>query len=256
VSDRRITLDDSAGIVPAADNAMIKELPVHRRWRALFAGNSAYAVPIVNRVREQLNLSAESPTTEDVMRAFRVAFQTERREHVSDEILSPYNLTFTELKQVGAHLGEYFGTLMQDIKNFKLGIRFLVCGFEAEFFSRMFVVSDPGRIQSLDQMDYWAIGEGDYLALSTLTARPIASLRIPEVVYRCCEAKFVADSTLGSVGPDTTVHVMNSKGEDTLIQTRDVKIMRERWKASRKESSPIEIITLLKQRLGNRFDGS
>jgi ATP-dependent protease HslVU (ClpYQ) peptidase subunit len=253
VSDRRVTLGEE-NLIPAADNAMLKELFIVRRWRALFAGDTAYAVPIVDRVREKLKPIVEAPTGAQVKTAFREAFQEEYRMHAADEILSRYNLTFEEFKKAGRALGAGLNEVMEELKAFRLGITFLVCGFSETQYAQMFCITDPGRIRELHQMDYWAIGSGVYHALSALTGRPIASLPISEVVYRCCEAKFVAESASG-IGPDTTVHVMNANGEDVSIRTEDLELMRKVWKVSLINPAPKEIRQLIGSRLGPKFGG-
>jgi hypothetical protein len=170
VSDRRVTLDED-NLIPAADNVMLKELFVFRRWRTLFAGDIAYAVPIVDRVRQKLKPPAEAPMGHQVRTAFVEAFQEEYRAHAADEILSRYNLTFADLKQSGRALGSGLNEIMTQLKAFRLGVSFLVCGFASTQNSQMFCITDPGRLRELHQMDYWAIGSGVYHAMSTLTGR-------------------------------------------------------------------------------------
>ena len=136
----------------------------------------------------------------------------------------------------------------KSLREFDLGIDFLVCGFGDQIQAQMFLVGNPGRIRPLGQLDYWAIGKGDYMALASLALRPIGTMSVEDVVYRACEAKFIAESS-NTVGPDTTVSIMDSAGQQIPLLQRDVETMRERYQASRSERAPKEIIDLLQPRL-------
>ena len=180
VSDRRVSFQD---VVPAADNMMLKELTMGHRWCALFAGDTGPAIPVAQRARFLLASFVPpraNPGDEDyeslaqAKRAVREAYQQEWTELATDEILRPCGLTIDELKRLGhAHLGPEYATLNKALRSFDLGIEFLVCGFDHLGFGHLFVVKNPGKVQSLGQMDYWAVGSGTYMALASLTGRPL-----------------------------------------------------------------------------------
>jgi len=239
-SDRRISFGD---VVPAAENAALKELNIGVRWRALFtASDTSHAIPVAIQVQDALRPSTGTPRREhpeDVERAFREAYQQVRRQQATDSILSPYDLSLEEFRKLGGQWGDEFQLLSKKLREFDLGVEFLVCGFAENGFSQMFLVKNPGRIKPLFEMDYWAIGSGDYMALATLVQRPLSMLPIGECVYRVCEAKFAAETAAG-VGKETTLTVMNHDGHSVNI-THMVSEFRKRWEVSRNERVPEEV---------------
>jgi hypothetical protein len=165
----------------------------------------------------------------------REAYRLERLEYASDQILSPSNLTPDELKMLGhAGLGPEFTVLNRALRAFDLGVEFLVCGFDWRGFAKIFMVKNPGRIQNIGLLDYWAIGSGSRIAIAGLTARPIGALPLAEVVYRACEAKFATESADLGIGTDTTVSVMNRHGIEGHLSEEQIGMIREEWMESRR----------------------
>jgi 20S proteasome alpha/beta subunit len=256
-SDRRISF---GGAIPAADNQMIKQFNVGRRWQALFAGDDiGPAIPLIQRARDLLQERNRPPLTpkdedfeseRDVKFSMREAYRIERLEYASDKILSPSNLTPEELKFLGyAGLGSEFTILNRALRSFDLGIEFLVCGFDWRGFGKIFMVKNPGRIQNIGLLDYWAIGSGANIALAHLVTRPIGILPIAEVVYRVCEAKFSTESADLGIGADTTVSVMNRHGLEGHLSEVEIRTIRQEWEESKQKRSSSDTRWAIENRL-------
>jgi hypothetical protein len=247
-SDLRASFGDD---LPAADMALLKQLYVTRHWRTVFAADDAGAArPVLHRVHEILAqpTSHNPESSAQVRQAFREAYQQERRQQVTDSILSPYDLTLEQFKALGYKtLGPEFTTVGKALRAFDLKVEFLVCGFPEEGMSELFTISNPGVIHN-PALDYWAVGSGFYMALQALVKRSLLTLPIQDVVYRVCEAKFSAESARG-VGPDTVLTVLHRTGILAQMGPDEIKAMRERWEASRKEEIPEDLGRVIKSAL-------
>jgi hypothetical protein len=120
------------------------------------------------------------------------------------------------------------------IKNVRLGCSFLVFGFDKCQKAHIFEVSEgaSGDVSDkvMDEVGFWAIGSGQYSALSILFFHEYnASREIPIAVYRVCEAKFMAESAQG-VGKYTVITLFRPDLQACFLGQAQINPIREKWR--------------------------
>lgn len=181
----------------------------------------------------------------EVIHAFELAFQAELTRKIENEILSPFGIDrATFLRRGRAWFGDdHFGRLLYQINAEKLETEFLVAGFEPHGQAHVFSVHDPGVSVIHDAVGFYAIGAGQTMALGSLFAAYDADLKVNEMVYRICEAKFAGESALG-VGKKTFLEMMTPDGRCKALRPEQVERLRPVWEQEKRPppSKAIEII--------------
>jgi hypothetical protein len=203
-SDRRMSFD---GEFSAED--VIKYEGVHPDWSVMIAGSDVSQCPLViDRARKLLR--GKRNDLRIIQDGFKKAYQEQLRVAITDEFLTPLNMSLEEFKKKGRtqldptlHQSLSFG-----IKNARLGCRFLVQGFEREKYAHIFEVVEPGKVNSRDKPGFWAIGNGASSALNTLSSLGQASEKssLPETIYNVLAAKYTSESA-SDVGPKTFLFI-------------------------------------------------
>jgi hypothetical protein len=128
------------------------------------------------------------------------------RERITDEYLSPLNMTLEDFKKKGRR--QLDPTLHQSlsfgIKDAKLGCKFLVYGFDGDELPHIFEVGEKGKVDSRDKPGFWAIGNGAFTAISMLAylKQAAEATTMRTTVYNVLAAKFLSESA-SDVGEDT-----------------------------------------------------
>ncbi len=244
----------------SADSMSLKRLQVSRRWQAMFsAGDIAPIMPLIRRVRRYLEYGSEenkAETLNAISTAFVHAYQQEREAIINNTILGKVKLNLdTFLQQGYAMLGpEIHGATYREIGSVKVDVEFLVYGFDEKNTAHLFIVRDPGEVRSLDIEGFGTIGSGWLLAYASLLSRPLPLHRKGEMIYRLCEAKFLAEKAQG-VGRETTVScVDNPKAPDAPAVERYLDILtiervREEWNKDHARTLPLNALVGIEQAL-------
>jgi len=225
-SDRMIALSTFT----SADSMTVKGVRVHERWAAMFAADDIRSVdPILRDVTDQLR--PLPGRTDEVLAAFREAYQAQVRRRVEDRVLSKYGVDLVTFRQKGLkEFGrEVFFDLYRRIDAETLDVTFLVHGFEPGGGGRIFSVEFPGVTEEYGRNGFWAIGSGQDAALSSLFFhRYNQEKTLEEAIYHCCEAKFMAEKSAG-VGKETILGVLQADQKGTLLRDADLAPIRKRW---------------------------
>jgi ATP-dependent protease HslVU (ClpYQ) peptidase subunit len=208
-------------IVTASDTGMafgeefsvgdvIKLEGFHGEWAALIAGSDVSQAPFVIE-RARRNLQGKIGELRTVKDEFKRAYQDQLREVLTDEFLSPFDMTLEDFKRKGrrqldptVHQSLSFG-----IKNAKLGCKFLVYGFDAGDESpHLFEIGGNGKIESRDKPGFWAIGSGAVSAISMMAhlGQSSEATRMRETLYNVLAAKYISESA-SNVGEGTFLFI-------------------------------------------------
>jgi hypothetical protein len=221
------------------------------RWHVMFAGDDVVAIPaIVERVQADLAAKDEH-TASEVAASFVASFQAERTARAVETILGIYQIDMGEFLSNGTTVfGEAgFGILRERIEQVRLGISFLVAGFDGKANPHLFVIEEPnpangryGFVSYLDWPGYWAIGSGDHNALGRLAVRKQNTMReIPETVYNVIEAKVGAESAFG-VGQHMFLAVHRFDDPILYINYEEQAIARNHALAALAPAVPVNVI--------------
>ena len=239
VSDRRLTYSSIAADVDTVEKAVT----IHRSWVAMFSGNDIGNVtPILDRVRiklAEIEASGKKIGRVDVAREFRGAYRAHHRTIIEERVLAPYDLSVRRFQERGfTELGSVaFDELRHAVESTKVDCDFLVCGFSDDG-PQIFVISDQG-LSYYDKIGYWAIGSGQWSALSSLAFRKFhLGLSFEEALYQVLEAKFMADATDPSVGKGTYTLVIRRDGRIGQVAGDEVERVRDIWRDEGQPRTP------------------
>jgi hypothetical protein len=183
-------------------------LPPDSRWLVLFSGDPSIRME-VNRLAFPLIRAATQQDVPNLLQAYEAACLKVLERRIQGKILSRYGIDRERLFAEGRKaLGRrIFTRLTAQIEAMSLETEFLVAGFEPSGRERLFCVGDPGETEHLEHVGVHAIGAGASVALGMLCNTYKPTLAMPELVYRLCEAKFLAENAPG-VGKKTIVSVL------------------------------------------------
>ena len=216
----------------SVDTHMLKAMPgsPSRRYVMAFAGSPSAAQFINLRAFELLGDRDE--TLESVSAAYAAAFRRTLHGTIEARVLAHTGMDHATFIREGREaLGdEEFTRLLYQAQSVRLKTDILVAGFDPGRTRRLFIVSDPGgEAVSHEAPGFCAIGSGAITALGSLASMHKPTMRWDEVVYRVCEAKFLAESTMG-VGKITNVLVMTRENGRILLSKPIDQIREEWWK--------------------------
>ena len=228
--DSFVTISDRSSV----ENATVKKIDVTPRWHVLYAGSPCEVMPILLRAH---NLLGTAPTPVNwAMHAMEKAYQKHREVLVNNRILSKFGVTLRQFSRDGLKLftAQEHQQIVTRIDTLKVGLDFLVYGYDKNNTAHIFSVTDPGDATSLDIEGYGGIGAGWVLADAALTARPLPVDSKTEMMYRICEAKFAAEGAR-SVGRETVLSFWNSPTTTPLGNTLERFLNRINIEAIRRE---------------------
>jgi len=224
----------------AADNIGEKEDMFSFDCLVMYAGNdSEYAPLIIESAKEKIAGKVWTPKI--AAECLSVSYMEHLQGQIYRKVLSRYGLNAeTFLKSRNSFTPELFATICSRIESVKISLRFLVCGFErnsrdeSKCKCHIYEVSEDS-VKCRDATGMWAIGSGNYLAMSSLAfaahrRKLTKKSSISEAVYCALEAKFMAESN-GLVGEATSLGVITPNSISTMPNRQAIRI-REEWKKS------------------------
>jgi hypothetical protein len=241
--DSKLSLPEVSG-----DRVALKCFPLSSRlqwWAMVAADEVSHVLPVIEEAYQggMIDLSEATNRHQNVERIFVSAYQAVRRRYVEDLVLKPIGLDFGEWKTAG-----YAPDLMARIEAVDIGCEFVIFGFDMGAFGHIFTVGHPGVARNHNLTGYAAIGSGGYSALSSLLFNSVNSeMELPEVLYRVCEAKFMAESALG-VGRHTYVNIarVGEAMSATHLSDYVVNSVRNAWEKEGKPRIPRGIVDELR----------
>jgi hypothetical protein len=252
VSDLMISTGDVGG-----DSLTLKLEQVGHKWAAMFAGNDiSPVVPIIEDVRSRLQGYDEIPLR-DMVEAFTKAYATQLQRKIEKEILARLGFeNLTEFRTEGLKdLGqEIFAQVLEKTRKVGLDLQFLVSGFCEKKRPHIFTVNNPGIEEYYDKLGFWVIGSGQTNALGSLFAARIRhSTPITEIIYRACEAKFMAESAPG-VGENTLAAVLRPLGGHRVLLVEEKDQLKKIWRANLRIEPPKEAMESTKRILSKTYE--
>jgi len=207
----------------------------------MYAGNDPECAPLILE-SAKTKLAGKLWTPKIAAECIKLSYDEYLQEQIKNKVLSKYHLdTDTFFKNREMFTPEIFTTICSRIENVKISLRFLVCGFErhpkdeAKCKAHIYEVSDSDAIKCRDATGMWAIGSGNYLALSSLAfaahkRKLTKKSSLSEAVYCALEAKFMAESN-GLVGEARSLGVITPDSISTM-PSREVDRIRTAWMKS------------------------
>lgn len=247
VTDMRIGLGDN---VPGVDIARVKLSRLDAYWGFLFASNeTGYIRPIAEKARATLAAIHGRRSLAQAVTAVVDAYQSVRSDVVFQRYLQQYGYASMEdFRQNPGFTPEVIGALMKEMDDFDLGVVLLLYGFDEKGEAHFVQIQNPGEQKDRDDLDWWAVGSGFSMAMSAMNRRSPADYSVEALVYRCCEAKFIAEFAQ-DVGKATAVIVWYPDGTYAILMSPQIDKLREIYEWTRKESIPSEAKRLIEEQL-------
>jgi 20S proteasome alpha/beta subunit len=253
VCDARISL---AGYT--SGDIAIKNQPLIGRWYMMIAGEDISPAALIRRrarsrlfrYAQKLKIDHNLLSFDDVRRAVAEAYEAELEQSRTDAVLGGYGLTmdgFLKMRRRNVK-DSLYKELFQKLEQFNFSLDLLVYGFEREALGHIFNVSNPGRITSYDLEGYSATGIGSWIAMNSLMAHNPTILTEPELIYRVCEAKFIAESA-SDVGRGTYASILDSTGIERILNSKQLDRVRKIWEAKGKPKIPDVALKTIKEEL-------
>ncbi len=126
------------------------------------------------------------------------------------------------------------------------GVELLISGFDAAGDPHLVYVNPCGQPASWDQYGVCAIGQGSQAAWASLRSN-LDFLRSRDgglIIYRLCEAKFLAEA-FESVGDSTTVVTIDNEGTTTILYNDAIIAARKAWIQARAQRLPHDLLRSL-----------
>ncbi len=217
----------------SADGLAMKDDAVHHNWFAMWSNDVSYVPAILDCVGKQLKREEEYDWMA-ISTAFQNAHAAVLRSEINSGILARHNYAIDSFYKRGKdELGPTaFSKLHREILEFSLNADFLIYGFDEEGEGHIFTF-EGGITKSCDKAGMWAIGSGDYGALSTLfyfakQNRFNQNWDYPVALYAVLAAKFMAESAEG-VGEDTFVTVNEFNHLSGYVEEKFLAKFRKNW---------------------------
>jgi hypothetical protein len=228
---------------------VIKLEEFHGEWAALIAGGDVSQALFV-LARATRILKGKTNDVLIVQDGFKRAYQEQLRECITDEFLSPFDMTLDGFKKRGSKQlpPTVYESLAFGIKNAKLGCKFLVYGFDDNELPHIFEVGRNGRVDSRDKPGFWAIGNGAFTAISMLTylKQMAEATTMRTTVYNVLAAKYLSESA-SDVGEDTFWFVKRYGCNAFFRKPNLEKDLRRIWNEKGRPSIPEEALQAIDQ---------
>jgi hypothetical protein len=256
VADRRIfaICDRKASSVEFSnEDAVVKGFGFLPKWLAMFAGNDISPCrPILTAVSQELAQQDSKPiTAELVKQSFEKQYQSYLSNLATSRVLGRWKLNMEQFLETGrARFGDdSFDNLVSQIEQIKLQFQFLVCGFDDFGGAHLFTVKNPGYIEDRQTPGYWAIGTGDYAAMSTLGFFHQSVIKtLGETYYNVMAAKFMAEKASHEVGEKSFFWQLGKAGKQKCDGGIEAPI-RSVWEQLGKPTIPEWFVEELEQKL-------
>jgi 20S proteasome alpha/beta subunit len=247
VSDARISHGE---IIPAADDATMKNRKIAPKWGLMFAANDASAfIPVLASIYQHTGFTGgkDDPNPEDdlIREAVQNAYEKEFNERFYREYLARWKYKdIVDFRQRGfGELGkDLYGEYADALARFDLGLELLVYGHDSRG-AHLFEVVNPGKIISHNLRGFAAIGSGSLMALAALNRKPLTA-SLSEVIYRLLDAKFSSE-TASDVGKKTHVIAMDRSGKFGIMSQKHIEHVRTIWEATLKQPEPSEALKII-----------
>jgi len=241
VTDSRISSDEQS----AEGVAKLFFLP-RKRWAVMFAGDVRSATSLVERIR------ADMPREHDLnvdafIQICETAYRTELLKGVETEILLPFGMSRHEFLTTGRQCfgDQRFDNLVERISQASLGVELLCAGFDDRGYPHLLEVTAAGAIVRCSHLPFHAIGSGALMALTSLYPLRIASETYEALIYRCCAAKFAAESSPG-VGRETTVYTFGPQSDSIRhVMSGRLDPLRDVWMSLGQPPVPTEALAVV-----------
>lgn len=221
-----------------ADGLALKIRPFARRWVASFAGDDiGHVRALLEHVQNGVGDNID-PTRQQVAAWFRSAFAIHRRTLIQEQVLASLGIDVKEFWDNGLKkLGRVaFEELRYRASEVRIGVTFLVAGFNDDDQPHIFIISDEG-LSYRTEVGYWAIGSGSNAALSSLAYRRMnPTLKSHEALYVVLESKFMAEGPY--VGPETVTLVQGVDGSLRVLDDNDLATIRTIWEKEGRAPMP------------------
>jgi 20S proteasome alpha/beta subunit len=260
VSDARLSHGE---IIPAADDATMKNRRIAGKWGMMFAAQDSSAfIPVLTSVQETLQFtgSADNPNFNDVevKKAALEAYEKEFNERFFREHLARWGFSNVQdfRKNGFAELGkDLYGEYADKLAKFDLGLELLIYGYGNDGFRHLFEVANPGKVVSHNLRGFAAIGSGSWMALAALNRKPVAA-SLADTIYRLLDAKFSSETASG-VGRRTHIIIMSSDGKYGGMSVAEIDKIRAIWEETLKQPEPDEALDLILKTKGVKavYDG-
>jgi hypothetical protein len=248
IADRKLSLVSEGHWLPGVDNATAKAFNIGWGWYGLAAGDMGVAIEIAECALGMLYRMHPVGLANRVQisRAFVGAFQKIRNLHIERQVLARFTITRRDFRRGrGARKSPYL-MIAKKVDAFRLGVSLLLFGRDIEGFNHLLVVSDPGEIQEMNHLGYWAIGSGANTALAAMSVRWCERPRTyKDLIYRLCEAKFSCEGVDG-IGQMTNMLFMNDwRGPLLELHPKYIDELRIFWERERRSPPPADALTVI-----------
>jgi hypothetical protein len=246
-SDRMISYD---GVIPAGDDAALKQRTIAKAWGLMFAGDVNLFLPILNSIWSNIDKESEhglQPIIDAVRNAYLSMFDTE----FTSKYLSRYSIdSIATFRTLGlAQFGqERFSQFCDQIDSFDLGIELLGYGFDTNGKAHIFQVSNPGKITSHDLFGYGVVGSGCWMATAALMRKRLP-YNLNATAYRLLDAKFSAETAPG-VGRSTTLFSHGRNGKTKSVGYGSIDKIKVIWEETLERPEPDEALKMISALLG------
>jgi uncharacterized protein YaiI (UPF0178 family) len=230
----------------SADKVTVKATRVASHWWVMFSADDiSYVTAVLDRVVNLLQSTGN--VFSSVRSAFVQAYLDERQNQCEHRVLGSYNIKMARFLQENAQIftAEESRDLYTRIKNVRLGCSLLAVGFDQLGNAHIFEVSEDanGDVSDkvMDNVGFWAIGTGQYSALSVLFFHEYSRTKeIPTAVYRVAEAKFMAESAQG-VGKYTAIGIFKPNLTACFLGQAKLSEIKAAWLAEGAPRTPKNI---------------
>jgi hypothetical protein len=222
----------------SADFATNKNVPIHKEWSVLFAGNDVeHARPIIDMASSFLRANPPQDAI-DVANAVDEAFAERLSIEITNKVLRKRGFTAESFVEKGKQkcTPSVYLSLCSRIDQIKISLKFLVCGFDHKGRGHIFLVDGESAPKSYDPVDMWAIGSGAFSAMSFLAFHAdqgnFGKLSLERAVYLTVGAKFMAETAEG-VGSKAAFVIIREHGVEGFrsVKYSDIeRIRQEIWK--------------------------
>jgi 20S proteasome alpha/beta subunit len=250
-----------------SDKSALKIGGVHANFSVMFAGNIEHVGPVLRSIRKQLE-GKDGPSYDDIENAASKAYQDRLREERENTVLGGYGVTLNEFLQGGPQRfgNTTYSQWLAEMDSVKLGspdgLSLLVAGYDGNGGPHILSVEHPGVVKNHDIQGFWAIGSGQYGALSSLFFHSYNKRTLPEeTVYHVAAAKFMAEESSSDVGKTTNLLIieweppggqLNLEGKVVVRELMATENVKKLWEKLGKPRIPKNLYQRMKSLLGEQ----
>jgi len=196
----------------SADGIVRKDRPLHKDWTALYVGDDmGHAPGIIRRAQVIVGRTGER-SVDQVATAIAQAYDERLQAQIERKILRKCSFTTQSFREHGKRrmTEAAYNRVIDRMDRETLKCTFLVGGFEAKDQPRLFTVDNEDEPLSYDDLGFWAIGSGANVAMGSLAffadkGQFNSTNSLEECIYFVCQAKFMADTAVRTVGRQTII---------------------------------------------------